>query len=130
MAGLRDRRLLIAWIAILGLISNLAAAALCCVPAKSAAEKQLSILGEFALCLHDGVQAAAQLDDSEPTQPAAKSCPLCLATATAALVLVAGVILGLIVISAGARFSFDFIAIAHEELRRAGLGSRAPPLPA
>jgi DUF2946 family protein len=125
MGVLRQQRLLIAWIAIIGLMMNLAAAALCCVPAKAAVSDQSP---EFVLCLHEGAEAP-HADESAPPQPAVKPCPLCVATAVSALIVLALVSVGLIVVTRAHHSAFSFISIARNELRRAGLACRAPPLP-
>jgi hypothetical protein len=126
MGVFRRRRFLIAWIAIFGLITNLAVAAFCCEPAKAAAAGPDDT---FATCLHDAGEPL-QVDEGNAPQPLAKPCPLCVATAAVTLALAIGALLGLIGIAACPRFTFDFISISGDDLRRAGLGSRAPPLPA
>lgn len=128
MGAFRRRRFLIAWIAIFGLMTNLAVAALCCAPVKAAAAGP-DLVDTFATCLHDAGEPL-QVDEGNAPQPLAKPCPLCVATAAVTLALAIGALLGLISIAPRLRLAFDFISISVDDLRRAGLGSRAPPLPA
>jgi hypothetical protein len=128
MGAFRRQRYLIAWIAIFGLITNLAVAALCCEPAKAPAGPDL--VDTSATCLHHDDAVPQQVDQGNAPQPVAKPCPLCVATAAVALALAIGALLGLFAIAARTRFAFDFVNVSSDDLRRAGLGSRAPPLPA
>jgi hypothetical protein len=127
MGAFRRQRFLVAWIAIFGLITNLAVAALCCEPVKAPAGPDL--VDTSATCLHHDDAVPQQVDEGNAPQPVAKPCPLCVATAAVALALAIGALLGLIVI-APTRFAFEFVSTSRDHLRRAGLGSRAPPLPA
>jgi uncharacterized protein YjeT (DUF2065 family) len=130
MGALRRHRFLIAWIAVIGLMTNLAAAALCCVPDKTAApDNQITVVDDFAICLHDGA-APLQRDEGTAPEPAVKPCLHCLATPAVAFVLALGAIFGLIAGPARTRIAFGFIPVPDDDLRRAGLGSRAPPLSA
>jgi hypothetical protein len=128
MRVLRRRRQLVAWVAIFGLILNLAVGMQCCMPLADGVDP-LTVLDPSVICRHDDAALPA-IDDGRP-QPPPKPCSLCLvaaATAAAALILALSAILG----PSGARWrhAYDFIRISFGDLRRAGLQSRAPPLPA
>src|SRR5262245_43998053 len=85
MGGLRRNRCLIACLAIFGLMLNLAAGMLCCLPKNAAAAADLSLFGDGAICTHDG-SGAPRADEQPPPHPHVKPCPLCLTAANVALV--------------------------------------------
>jgi hypothetical protein len=92
-------------------------------------DNQISLVDDFAICLHDGA-TPLQADEGTTPEPTVKPCLLCLATAAVAFVLALGAIFGLIAGPARVKIAFGFIPLHDDYLRRAGLGSRAPPLPA
>jgi hypothetical protein len=129
MTALRAYRALIACLAILGLTVNLAAGVLCFVPGNAVSTDSLAFAESWTICSHDGSGVAPPNDGSAPQSPA-KPCPLCLTAAK--LVLIAAVAATFAVVEVRSRQSFAFVWVAdpRDELRRSGLHSRAPPLPA
>src|SRR5689334_22657950 len=126
MGGLRRHRAIIIWVAVLGLIANLTAAVLCCVPQKgSFGGVADALLGQAVICSDHGAPTPTGDDSSDP--PLIKSCPLCLTTVTAALVVAVAAIILFIPLPERLRLAFECNVALIDSLRRKGLGSRAPP---
>jgi hypothetical protein len=128
MGGLRRHRTLIGWIAVVALLGNVVAGAFCSMPAKAGPlDYPPDLAGAFVICSEHGSQMPAPAGDDEPTAPG-KLCPLCLAAAAAALVLAFAFLSSLLPLPTNGVIAFDFTPALRDALRRAGLGSRAPPL--
>jgi hypothetical protein len=129
MGGIRRHRKIIAWVAIMGLIGNLVAAMLCCVPANGAfADAADALLGPAVICSDHPAATSATVDDTD--SPPIASCPLCLTAAAVALVFALAAIILLMPLPARGWIAFVCATTPADALRRTGLGSRAPPLPA
>jgi hypothetical protein len=130
MDGLRRHRTLVAWVAIVALLGNVAA--VLASPAfaqRSASDYPVDLLGPLVICTEHGTRTLAP-DEGKAPDTAGKHCPMCLAPAVFALILaVAGAFL-MAPPSNRSRCAFEFRGTLAHRLRRAGLGSRAPPLPA
>jgi len=130
MGGLRCRSALIAWIAIVAMLGNLTAVFASPVLAqRGAPDYWLHLLGPLVICSEHGTQIAPPDDGKQPEAPA-KHCPICLAAAAFALVVALAAAILFAPLIAGQLFAVHVCAIWADGLRRAGLGSRAPPLPA
>ena len=131
MGGLRRHRTLIGWIAVVALLGNVVGGLFCSASAKAGPfDYPPDLAAAFVICTEHGAQApAAAAGDDEPKAPG-KPCPLCLAAAAVALVLTFAAAWSLIPLPANGAIAFDFVPALADALRRAGLGSRAPPLSA
>jgi hypothetical protein len=127
MGIIRHHRTLIAWLALAALIGNLAAGLFCSVPLHS---PSLDPLAGAVICTSHGEQAPADENGAPPPPPPSKPCQICLAAVALSLILIVTVLLGLLPQSRPRWGAFRFISALADGLRRDGLGSRAPPLPA
>jgi hypothetical protein len=127
MGGIRQYRALIAWVALIALVGNLAAGMFCSVPLKSAAlDLPPDLAAAMVICSSHGEQAPGD----DPTPVPSKPCQICTAATLLLLILLVAALLGLVAPARPRWFAFRFIPAPADGLRRAGLGSRAPPLPA
>jgi hypothetical protein len=127
MATIRRHRALIAWLGLVALIGNLATGMFCSVPAKrTAADFPVELVGAMVICSAHGEQALP--DEGAP--PPQKPCQICIAAAGLLLTLVAAALFALMPLAPPARVAFAFFPTTAHRYCRAGLGSRAPPLPA
>jgi hypothetical protein len=130
---LRRFKFPVASIAIVGLLANLVVAALCCVPAKTNSgfsDYPVDLLGPLVLCSGHSADAASS-DDAPNPNPPAKPCPICMTSVAVALLVVALTFALLLAPARNSRFAtYGFIETLADQLRRSGLGSRAPPLSA
>jgi hypothetical protein len=125
MGTIRHHRTLIAWVALFALIGNLAAGLFCSVPLGA---PSLDPLAGAVICTSHGEQPPADENGAPP--PPSKSCQICIAAVALSLILLVAVLLGLLPQSRPRWAAFRFISALADGLRRDGLGSRAPPLPA
>jgi hypothetical protein len=126
MGTIRHHRTLIAWVALFALIGNLAAGLFCSVPLGASS---LDPLAGAVICTSHGEQAPAD-ENGAPPPPPSKPCEICIAAVALSLILLVAVLLGLLPQSRPRWAAFRFISALADGLRRDGLGSRAPPLPA
>ena len=119
MGGIRRHRTLIAWLALAGMIVNLAVAFACCIPTKPIGDYPVELLGALVICSDDG---------GAPALP--KPCPMCSVALSFTLAAVAAILLGLLTPPRSEPMPVAFVGTCADRLLRAGLGSRAPPLPA
>jgi hypothetical protein len=124
MGIIRHHRALIAWVALVALIGNLVAGMFCAVPPKPPA---LDPFFGAVICTSHGEQVPA---DENGSPPPSKPCQICIAAIALSLILLVSALLGLIPAALPRWFAFRFVAAPADGLRRDGLGSRAPPLPA
>jgi Protein of unknown function (DUF2946) len=124
MGTVRHHRGPIAWVALVALIGNLVLGMFCSVPLKSPA---LDPLLGAVICTSHGEQAPA---DENPAPAPSKPCQICTAAVALSLVLLVTALLGLLPQSRPRWAAFRLITALADGLRRDGLGSRAPPLPA
>jgi hypothetical protein len=130
MGKIRRHRTLIGWIAIVALLSNVVAGLFCSAPSKAGPfDYPQDLLGAMVICTEHGVQMLAS-GDGEGGKAPGKPCQLCLAAAAIALLLVFVALGSLLPLPPSRRNAFEFVPTFAGGLRRAGLGSRAPPLPA
>jgi hypothetical protein len=129
MATLRDHRALIACLAILGLIFNLIVGVICCAPGNNVSSEDFAFAEPWTICSHDSSGAAPAADPSGPQRPI-KPCPLCLMAGTPGLIATVTPAFAVVDAPASRSFAFDAVPATGDDLRRSGLGSRAPPLPA
>ncbi len=130
MGGLRRHRTLIGWVAVVALLGNVIGGAFCSMPAKAGPfDYPPELAGVMVICTEHGVQTLASGLDDEQQKPS-KLCQLCLAAAGFAVVLAFAALGIRIPLPTDRRIAIDFIPTFAGRLRRAGLGSRAPPLPA
>jgi hypothetical protein len=129
MGRLRRHRTLIAWVAIAALLGNVAAGLFSpAFGARAASDWPADLLGPQVICSEHGDRTMVPDDGKAPQTPDAH-CLMCLATPAFALIiaLAAAVLLSPPATRARCALLHDTLA---NRLRRAGLGSRAPPLPA
>jgi hypothetical protein len=130
MGAIRRHRTLFACIAIAAVLVNLAAGLFAPAFARGAASDPwlVELLGPQVICSEHGDQTALPGESLPPTP--ALHCLLCLAAPGFAFIvaLTAAVLLPPPPIAAE-HFALQFRDILADRLRRAGLGSRAPPLP-
>ena len=114
----------------LALLGNVVAGMFCSPPLKraGAAGYPTELLGALVICSEHGEQTLPD-DGAAPPAPT-KPCQICTAVANLLVTLVLGVLLALMPLAAGARLAPDFLRAFARPYCRAGLGSRAPPLPA
>ena len=128
MRSIRQHRALIAWIALVALIGNLAVAMACSVPVKKqTSDYPVELLGALVICSEHG---ETTLPDDGGAPPPSKPCQLCSAALSFTLVLAVAVLFGLMPLPRSEPMRLGFVATFADRLFRAGLGSRAPPLPA
>jgi hypothetical protein len=129
MGAIRRHRTLLAWIAIVAVLGNLAAGLFSPAFAHGAASDHwpVELLGPQVICSEHGDPAA--LPGGAPPTPA-PHCLMCLAATGVALTVAPTAAALLPPPIAAERFALPFRDVLGERLRRAGLGSRAPPLPA
>jgi hypothetical protein len=131
MGALRRHRTLIAWVAIVVLLGNVAAGLFS--PAfgqRGASDWPADLLGPQVICSEHSDQAPVPDDGRAPQSPATH-CLMCLtAPAFALVVALAAAVLLLAPPANRERFALQLRVTLADRLRRAGLGSRAPPLPA
>jgi hypothetical protein len=130
MRALRRHRTLIAWLAIVALLGNVAAGLL--APAfaqRGASDWPADLLGPQVICSEHNDQVPASGDGKAPQAPDTH-CLMCLAApALSFIVLVTAAVL-LLPPARRTGFALQLYDTLADRLRRAGLGSRAPPLPA
>jgi hypothetical protein len=130
MGAFRRHRTLIAWFAIAALLGNLAAGLFS--PAfgqRATSGWPADLLGPQVICTEHGDPAAVPDDGKAPTP--ATHCLLCITGPVFAfIVALAAAVLLLAPPANHARFAPQLGDTLTDRLRRAGLGSRAPPLPA
>jgi hypothetical protein len=126
MGTIRHHRTLIAWLALAALIGNLAAGLFCSVPLRS---PSLDPLAGAVICTSHGEQAPAD-ENGAPPPPPSKPCQICTAAVALSLILFATALLGLLPKPRPRWAAFRLVTAVAHRLRRNGLGSRAPPLPA
>ena len=127
MSGIRQYRALIAWVALVALVGNLAAGMLCFVPLKSAA---LDLPPELAAAMEMCADHGKPVPGDDPVPAPSKPCQICTAAILLSLTLLVAALLGLIAPARPRWFASRFVPSLADGLRRAGLSSRAPPLPA
>lgn len=131
MDHLRRFKFPVALFAVAGLLANLIVAALCCVPSRTnsaLADFPVDLLGSPVLCSDHGTNAASS-DGAPNPGPPAKPCPICMTSVAVALLIVALTFVLALVPARSGRFAiYGFIETLADQLRRSGLGSRAPPL--
>jgi len=130
MGGLRRHRTLIGWIAVVALVGNVVGGLFCSASAKAGPfDFPPDLAAAFVICSEHGAQLPAPAGDDEPKAPN-KPCPLCLAAAAAALGVACAAAWSRAPLPTSGAVAFDFTPALRDALRRAGLGSRAPPLSA
>ena len=127
MGGIRRYRALIAWVALVALVGNLAAGMLCFVPLKSAA---LDLPPELAAAMEMCADHSKPAPADEPAPAHTKQCQICTAATLLSFILLVAALLGLVAPARPRWFASRFVSVLADDLRRAGLNSRAPPLPA
>jgi hypothetical protein len=126
MGIVRRNRVLIAWMAMVVLMSNLVAALLCSAPAKHGATTD-PLLGALIICTADGAEIVPANDqNAPPSQP----CQLCTTVIGPSLVPLVATLAWLLVPPIRRPFGFNARSLLQFWPCRAGLGSRAPPLSA
>jgi hypothetical protein len=125
MGAVRRHSRLVAWFAIVALLGNVLAAAFCHPSAKEAPlNYPADLLGAFVIC--SGTHGSS--DDKTPDSP--QPCQICITVAALNFV-IAFAVLAILFPAASARWSAaSYTATFADLLRRSGLHSRAPPLPA
>jgi hypothetical protein len=130
---LRRFKFAVASIAVVGLLANLIVAGLCCVPARTNSDFSdypADLLGPLVLCSGHSADTASP-DGAPNPNPPTKPCPICMTSVAIALLVVALTFVLALVPARNGRFvTYGFIETLADQLRRSGLGSRAPPLPA
>jgi hypothetical protein len=127
MGGIRQYRALIAWVALVALVGNLASGLFCPLPPKSAAlDMPPELAAAMVMCASHGEPAPA--DDPAPAP--AKPCQICTAATLLSFILLVAALLGFVAPARPRWFASRFLSALAHDLRRAGLNSRAPPLPA
>jgi Protein of unknown function (DUF2946) len=130
MGALRRHRTLIAWVAIVALLGNLAAGLF--PPAfgqRTASDWPADLLGPQVICSEHGDRTTSPGDDKAPPTPG-PHCLMCLAAPVLALIIALAAAVLLAPPATREPFSLRLYETLADRLRRAGLGSRAPPLPA
>jgi hypothetical protein len=127
MAAIRQYRALIAWLGLVALIGNLITGVFCSAPSKrTATDLPVELVGAMVICTEHGEQTLP--DEGAP--PPQKPCQICIAAAGLLLTLVVATLLALLPLAPQERIAFAFVTTVAHRHCRAGLGSRAPPLPA
>jgi Protein of unknown function (DUF2946) len=129
MGAIRRHRTLFAWIATVAVLCNLAAGLSSPALARSAGSDPwpVELLGPQVICSgSEHGDRAASPDGNDRT--AALHCSMCLAAPGFALIVAPGAALLVPAPIAAERFALQFRDVLTNRLRRAGLGSRAPPL--
>jgi hypothetical protein len=127
MVGIRQYRALIAWVALVALVGNLAAGLFCPLPLKSAAlDVPPELAAAMVMCESHGAPAPGDDPASAPTKP----CQICTAATLLSFIVLAAALLGLVAPARPRWFASRIVSALADDLRRAGLNSRAPPLPA
>jgi hypothetical protein len=127
MGGIRNHRTLIAWVALLALAGNLAAGMFCPIPFKSAPlDMPAELAAAMVMCADHQETAPADNQVPAPSKP----CQICTAATLLSFILIVAALLGFVPAARPRWFASRCLFALADELRRAGLGSRAPPLPA
>ena len=129
MGALRRHRTLIAWFAIVALVGNLAVGLLS--PAfsqRSASDWPADLLGPAVICSEHGDRTIAPGDGKAPDP--APHCLMCLAAPVFALIVALAATFLLAPPTDRGPLALRLRDVLADRLRRSGLGSRAPPLPA
>jgi hypothetical protein len=127
MAAIRQYRALIAWLGLVALIGNLITGVFCSAPSKrTATDLPVELVGAMVICTEHGEQTLP--DEGAP--PPQKPCQICIAAAGLLLTLVVATLLALLPLAPQERIAFALVPVGPRRHCRAGLGSRAPPLPA
>jgi hypothetical protein len=130
MGEFRRHRAWIAWVAIIAVLSNVVGAfAFSNFAQPGASDYPVDLLGPLVICTGHGLQAAPSDDGKAPEAPG-KHCPMCLTPSVFALIIALVAAALLAPLSVERRFAPHLCATFADGLRRSGLGSRAPPLPA
>jgi hypothetical protein len=131
MGALRRHRTLIAWVAIVALLGNVAAGLFSAAFAqRGASDWPADLLGPQVICSEQhGDRTLAPTEGNDPQAPATH-CLMCLAAPMFALVVALAAVVLLAPPVSRERFALQLRDTLADRLRRAGLGSRAPPLPA
>ena len=128
MGTIRRQRILIAWIATLALLGNVVAGMFCVAPLKRDVGYPSDLLGAMVICSEHGEQTLPD-DGGAPPAPT-KPCQVCTAVASLLVTFILGVLLALLPLAPGERVTANVLLAIARPRCRAGLGSRAPPLPA
>jgi Protein of unknown function (DUF2946) len=129
MRGFRRHRTLIGWITVVALLGNVVGGLFCSASAKAGPfDYPPDLAAAMVICTEHGAQMLVPAGDDEKAP--GKPCPLCLAAAAVALLLTFAAAWSLVPFPASRPIAFDFVPAFADSLRRAGLGSRAPPLSA
>jgi hypothetical protein len=127
MERIRRHRALIAWIALVALLGNLAAGMLCSPQLKpDNSDLPRELLATMVICTSHGEQLPG--DDTAP--PPSPPCQICVAVVAVTLILLVAALLGRLPPARPRWFAIHLVLAVPGILRRDGLGSRAPPLPA
>jgi hypothetical protein len=130
MAAIRHRKALFVWLAIAALLGNVVTGIICSGPTKrQSIDYPSDLLGALIICSEHGAQVLPSDDGDNPELPT-KPCQICMTAVGFAFILVLAAMSVLVLVARDRRIIFDFIATFADAIRRAGLGSRAPPLPA
>jgi hypothetical protein len=130
MGALRHHRALVACIAIVALLCNLATAfSSLAFAQRPASDYPTELLGPLLICTEHGAPIAVPEGGEAPEAPP-NHCPMCLAPPTLLFILVAAESHRLLPLATRQRSAVPFSAALLDWHRRAGLDIRAPPLPA
>jgi len=130
MGALRHHRTLIAWVAIVALLGNVALGLFApTFGQRGVSDWPADLLGAQVICSEHGERAPAPDDGTAPQAPA-PHCLMCLAAPIFAFIVALAAAVLLTMPLPRARFVLELRDTLADRLRRAGLGSRAPPLPA
>jgi Protein of unknown function (DUF2946) len=129
MGALRRHRTVVAWIAIVALLCNVATGLF--APAfgqRSASDWPADLLGPAVICSEHGDRATAP-DDGRTPDPA-RHCLMCVVAPVFALLVALAATFLLAPPANRGPVALRLRDVLADRLRRSGLGSRAPPLPA
>ena len=130
MGALRHHRALVACIAIVALLCNLATAFSSLAFAQGpASDYPAELLGPLVICTEHGAQVAVP-EGGEPPEAPRNHCPMCLAPPMLLFILAAAEPHRVLPLATRHRLALPFSAALPDRHRRAGLDIRAPPLPA
>jgi len=127
MGALRRHRGIAAWLALFALVGHLFATAMCPPPAKHGAiDIPPELASAYVLC------SGGEVPTGDPTTDKSKNpCEMCLAAASLKLILAIVAIVSLFTLVPARPWRAPAFVLAFKDfLRRDGLQSRAPPLPA
>lgn len=126
MGALRRHRGIAAWLALFALVAHVLAAAFCPPPAKhSMIDIPPELAAAYVLC------SGADVPGGDTPARSERQCDMCLAAASLNLLLAVAAIISLFAPAAPRPWRAPAFVLAFKDfLRRDGLQSRAPPLPA